>query len=201
MKYRAWRMSRPTVLNSRCCRLVRDQLWMASGRTSRPEGRGRKDGSPASSATRQAPTAALPSPREQRCWRRSPRRCWRRNHERTSRGIVAEVLPVMGIEVPEGPGHLHAVRTTLPSTSIVSRASRSRSTASMTSAWLRSTSGWSVVCVNCFNQLLTVRAEGTLRWRPLSLSPSASRGRALARPRAVSAHATSPPPPRFPPVA
>src|SRR5439155_10104423 len=58
-----------------------------------------------------------------------------------------------------------------------------------------------VVCVNCFNQLLTVRAEGTLSWRPLSLSPSASRGRALARPRAVSAHATSPPPPRFPPVA
>jgi hypothetical protein len=35
MKYRAWRIRRPPVLNNRCCRLVRDQLWMASGRTSR----------------------------------------------------------------------------------------------------------------------------------------------------------------------
>src|SRR5882762_3957577 len=32
MKYRACRMRRPPVLNSRCCRLVSDQLWMASGR-------------------------------------------------------------------------------------------------------------------------------------------------------------------------
>src|SRR3989442_15820279 len=28
-------MRRPPVLNKRCCRLVRDQLWMAGGRTSR----------------------------------------------------------------------------------------------------------------------------------------------------------------------
>ncbi len=34
-KYRACRMRRPPVLNSRCWRLVRDQLWMARGRTSR----------------------------------------------------------------------------------------------------------------------------------------------------------------------
>src|SRR5438876_6986458 len=35
MKYRACRMRRPPVLNSRCWRLVRDQLWMATGKTSR----------------------------------------------------------------------------------------------------------------------------------------------------------------------
>jgi len=35
MKYRAWRMSRPPVLNRRCCRLVSVQLWMARGKTSR----------------------------------------------------------------------------------------------------------------------------------------------------------------------
>ena len=35
MRYRAWRISRPPVLNSRCCRLVSVQLWMASGKTSR----------------------------------------------------------------------------------------------------------------------------------------------------------------------
>src|SRR2546425_6322684 len=34
-EYRACRMRRPQVLNSRCCRLVSDQLWMASGRMSR----------------------------------------------------------------------------------------------------------------------------------------------------------------------
>ena len=34
-KYRACRISRPSVLKSRCCRLFRDQLWMATGRTSR----------------------------------------------------------------------------------------------------------------------------------------------------------------------
>ena len=32
-KYRACRMTRPPVLNSRCRRLVRDQLWMAPGKT------------------------------------------------------------------------------------------------------------------------------------------------------------------------
>ena len=31
MKYRVCRMRRPPVLNSRCCRLVSDQFWMASG--------------------------------------------------------------------------------------------------------------------------------------------------------------------------
>ena len=35
MKDRACRMRRPPVLNSRCCRLVSDQLWMARGNTSR----------------------------------------------------------------------------------------------------------------------------------------------------------------------
>src|SRR5438876_8201953 len=35
MKYRACRMRRPPVLNRRCWRLVRDQLWMATGKTSR----------------------------------------------------------------------------------------------------------------------------------------------------------------------
>src|SRR3989442_579175 len=35
MKYRACRMRRPPVLKSRCWRLVRDQFWMATGRTSR----------------------------------------------------------------------------------------------------------------------------------------------------------------------
>src|SRR5881409_3295402 len=34
-EYRACRMRRPPVLKSRCCRLVSDQLWMASGRMSR----------------------------------------------------------------------------------------------------------------------------------------------------------------------
>src|SRR3989475_8009446 len=37
MKYRACRMRRPPVLKSRCWRLVRDQFWMATGRTSRQE--------------------------------------------------------------------------------------------------------------------------------------------------------------------
>jgi len=34
-KYRACRIRRPPVLNSCCWRLVKDQLWMARGRTSR----------------------------------------------------------------------------------------------------------------------------------------------------------------------
>jgi hypothetical protein len=34
-KYRACRIRRPPVVNSCCWRLVRDQLWMAGGRTSR----------------------------------------------------------------------------------------------------------------------------------------------------------------------
>jgi hypothetical protein len=35
VKYRACRMRRPPVLNSRCWRLVRDRLWMATGKTIR----------------------------------------------------------------------------------------------------------------------------------------------------------------------
>ena len=70
------------------------------------------------------------------------------------------ILAVMGIEAAKGPTHGRARTDHSASMSIVTRGRARRWTASMTRSWLSWTNGARVACVNCRNQLPTVRAVG-----------------------------------------